>query len=304
MAGVVGRLLERALQGVDGRADDQQIVVVVALAGASGDRHRSRPAAQQTGRLGLGGAQRRTGVLFVVGPVATRGERALAVAEPRHQVGLVDRHPAGHEVADGLGHPVDVPGPHEYGLVVEPAPLVVGEPPGRGAVQQADPHVDAGVVGGGEDSAEVGDLVVVPPAGVGLEPGPLDGEPVVPDAVLGEQPEVVGVAGAEPVAVAGCGRPTLGLPSRPVRPGRGALALRGRRRGAPPRAIVIAVRRGRLRGGGGVGGVGLHLPLSSALSRTCENIRSGHDGPHRVEGWSDGAGAVVAAADVALGGGG
>src|SRR5690606_31286422 len=97
------------------------------------------------------------------------------------------------------------------------------------------------VLPGLEPPPDVGDLVVVPPSRPRLEAGPLDGEPVVREPVLGEQRQVVGVAGAEPVAVARGGHPPLGLPAGPVRPRGRPLALGGRGRGAPPRSAGFAV---------------------------------------------------------------
>ena len=108
-------------------------------------------------------AGRDAGVVPVVVAASARREGAVAVAQPGLQIGLVDRHPPGHQVAERVGHPVDVPGPGERGgLVVEPAPLVVGEPARRRAVEQAGPHVDTRLASRCQHAAHVGRLVVVP----------------------------------------------------------------------------------------------------------------------------------------------
>src|SRR5690606_37922201 len=70
-----------------------------------------------------------------------------------------------------------------------------------------------------------------------LDAGPLDRQAVVVEAVLGQEAEVLGEPGAEPVAVARAGGTALELPAVPVGSGRRALALRGRRGGAPPEVV-------------------------------------------------------------------
>ena len=84
----------------------------------------------------------------------------------------------------------------------------------------------------------MGGLVVVPPAGHGSSRAHSTVTRWWRDAVRGQQGEVVGVAGAEPVAVPRRGRPALGLPARPVGSRRGALALRGGRGRAPPGPVT------------------------------------------------------------------
>ena len=67
---------------------------------------------------------------------------------------------------------------------------------------KAHPRFDPGVAGREEDAAVVLDGVVVPFALPRLDAGPLDREAMVGESVLGEQGEVLGVARAEPVALA------------------------------------------------------------------------------------------------------
>ena len=117
---LVDRALEGALEVVDRGGDDQQVVALVAPTGLGAHGHRRRAAAQQAGGLGLGGQQGGPGVALVVVVAAAGREGALAEAEAGGERGLVDRHPSRDQVAEGRGHPVDVAGPGEDGLVVEP----------------------------------------------------------------------------------------------------------------------------------------------------------------------------------------
>ncbi len=155
---------------------------------------------------------------------------------------LVDRLPARHEVAEGLGHPVDVALPVHAGLGFDEAALVLGEPARQREVVQAGPHVDPGVAGGAQHLGVVLDRSAVVVARLGLEPRPLERQPVLGQAVLGEQAEVLGVVGGEAVAVAASaapGRPPPRPTSRwPVpRPRSGSTRRpcpRGSRRAVPP----------------------------------------------------------------------
>ncbi len=171
-----------------------------------------------------------------------RPGREGAVQPAQRGVGhrLVDGLPPEHEVAEGLRHPVDVTGPVvAAGLVVQEAAEVVGEPAREREVVEAHPHRQAGVVRGLEHRAVVLDGVAVPVAGLGLEAGPLDRQPVVGEAGAGQQREVVAVVGGEPVAVQRCRGPPELLPPGPVGAGRGPLGLGGRG-GRPPPEVVLA----------------------------------------------------------------
>ena len=121
------------------------------------------------------------------------------------------------------------------GLDEEPAGRQ--EPPGQREVVKAHPGGDAGVAGGRQDVAVVTDGGRVVDAGLRLEPRPLHRQPVVGQPETGEEGEVLGITGAETVAVTrerGVARP---LPVPPVRGGCRPLALRRRCAGSPPESI-------------------------------------------------------------------
>ena len=106
------------------------------------------------------------------GPEPTRRVDAPPVAGEGVEGRLVDRLPAGDQVAEGLGHPVDVALPEEAGLGVDEPAFVLGEPPGQREVVQAHPHVDPGVAGRLQHLGVVLDRVGVVAAGLRARGGP------------------------------------------------------------------------------------------------------------------------------------
>ena len=66
---------------------------------------------------------------------------------------------------------------------------------------EAHPGRDASVTGGGQDGAVVTDGGRIMDTGLRLEPRPLHRQPVVGQPEAGEEREVLGVTGAEAVAV-------------------------------------------------------------------------------------------------------
>ena len=95
-----------------------------------------------------------------------------------------------------------------------------------------------------EDRAVALDLLLVVVALRRLEAGPVERQPVVGEAVLGVEREVLGVPGGEPVPVAGRAAPARRPPSRPVAAGRRALGLRRRRARAPHEPVRPVARHG------------------------------------------------------------
>ena len=206
----LGRGRGRALGGVLHREDREQAsTVAVGVAGVRRSRAASAPA------------------WCIVREHAATASRAVAVAgrDGAEQVAaegvegrLVDRLPAGHQVAEGLGHPVDVAAPEQPALlVVAEAVEVVGEPARQREVVEAHPDRQAGVAPRLEDRAVALDLLLGVVALPRLEPVPVERQPVVGEAVLGVEREVLGVAGGEPVPVTGARRPARAPPTRTSR---------------------------------------------------------------------------------------
>ena len=104
--------------------------------------------------------------------------------------------------------------------------------PGQREVVEAHPDRQAGVAAGLEDRAVALDLLLGVLPLLGLEPVPVERQPVVGEPVLGVEREVLGVPGGEPVPVTGARRPSRLLPRVPVAARRRALGLR--RRGPRP----------------------------------------------------------------------
>ena len=170
---------------------------------------------------------------------STSNRRALLRIDARERGGLVDRLPSEHEIAEGLRTERNVPRP-EVGtrmLVDEAALADLGEPARQREVMQADPRLHARRVRGREHLAVVLDRRGVAPAFLGLDARPLDRQPVVRQAVLRVELEVLGIARAEPVAVTRRRHPPRPLHRVPVGRGRGAFGLRRRRTGTPPEAF-------------------------------------------------------------------
>ncbi len=130
-----------------------------------------------------------------LGALRARWEDPEAEARQRVRRRLVDRLPAVHEVAEGLAHPVHVPSPVVAARPsVHEAAFVVAEPSGQGEVVQTHPDVDAGRLGRAQHLGVVLDRAVVVVAGLGLESGPLERQPMMRQTVVGQEAEVLGIA--------------------------------------------------------------------------------------------------------------
>jgi hypothetical protein len=186
------------------------------------------------------------GVEELLGVALARRAGAGEPAVAGQGEGVLDGHPAGHQVAEQLGDAVDVAGPVvAAGPGVEQTALVVGEPAGQDGVEQRGPHLDAGRPGRAQDGGQVLDRRAVHGARPGLDAGPLDAEAVVAQAVLGQHGPVALVVGGEAVALARPGRPVLGLPARPGAGRGGTLGVHGVRRGPPAEVVSDRLRHAR-----------------------------------------------------------
>ena len=167
----------------------------------------------------------------------TRWPSPSAVGGSGVVVRLVDRLPPGHQVAERVGHEVDVAAPDLGPIGLDEESARRQEPPGEREVVEAHPGRDPRLVGGGQDVAVVPDGGRVVDAGLGLEARPLHRQAVVGQAETGEEGEVLGIAGAEAVAVTRQRCVARPLPVPPVRGGCRPLALRRRRAGPPPESF-------------------------------------------------------------------
>src|SRR5687767_11591389 len=104
---------------------------------------------------------------------------ATAVRGTGVVVGLVDRLPSIDEVAEGVSHRVDVSRPVLGPVLLKEKSALGREPCGQREVVQANPRRNAGVARRGQDVAVSRELVLIDMAFVGLDAGPLDGQPVV-----------------------------------------------------------------------------------------------------------------------------
>ena len=193
-------------------------------------------------RAGLTEADRRLGVCeqdrFVddgdlVAVVVTGREAPAAVAEAGVVVRLVHRLPPADEIAERLGHEVDMAGPGVRTSRFPEEAAFGCEPARQREVVEADPWRDAGVTSGSEHGAVVLDGAGVVHTGFGFDARPFDRQPMVGEAEAREQPKVLRVPSGETVAVARDRRSTCPFPVPPVRCRCGALALCRRRAGAP-----------------------------------------------------------------------
>ena len=171
---------------------------------------------------------------------------------------LVDRLPPEDEVAERLRAEGDVARPViGAGVVVAERTVAdLGEPPREGEVVQTDPGCDPGVTRGGEHRAVVLDRGRRPAGPLRARCGPTRSTGDGGEAVFGVEGEVVGVARAEPVAVAAARIRAALLPGIPVGRRRRALGTGSTtrrcptrsRRGSPPSDAVTLEPPARLRG--------------------------------------------------------
>ena len=152
-------------------------------------------------------------------------------------VGFVDRLPPTDDVTEGLGHEVHMSSPYLCPVLLDEESSGGEEPPGKGEVVERNPRHDSGIVRRGEHVAIVADGLLVVAALVGLEAGPLDGQPVVGQAKGGQQIEVLGIPCARTRSLSGQRSMTGPFPIPPVRPGGRALTLCGRGASAPEEAF-------------------------------------------------------------------
>ena len=148
-------------------------------------------------------------------------------------VRLVDRLPPAHQVAESLGHEIDVARPRVGAVGLDEEAAGVGEPARQREVVQADPRLRRRRLGPLEHVAVVRDRRWSWTPRLGLDPGPLDREAMMRQAERRVESEVIQVSRREPVAVTRRRRPARTLPLDPVGRGCRPLALRRRRRGAP-----------------------------------------------------------------------
>ena len=115
---------------------------------------------------------------------------------------VVEREPAGGTVAERVGDGLDPSRPERGRWPARRRSPLVEEPSGepRGAVEQRQPDPHTGGVGGVEHVAVPLGALAVPGAGLRLQRRPVDRQPDVVQAVLGEEREVLGEAGVEAVA--------------------------------------------------------------------------------------------------------
>src|SRR5260370_36465547 len=129
----------------------------------------------------------------------TRRPAAVEVGSERVIVRLIDGLPAPGKVAERLGDELDMPRPRAGPVPLGKESARVREPPRQREVVQADPGLEAGGQCCAEHVTVVADGSRVWPTWLGFHTCPVDREPRVVQPELGQQPEVVGVPGGEPI---------------------------------------------------------------------------------------------------------
>ena len=225
-------------------------------------RHGSTRLLQHHCRLGIGEMDRLGGD-GPLEPVVVAGRPCPGtIGRPRVVVGFVHRLPASDQVAKGLRHVVDVPRPYLGSVAFLQEAAAVGEPTRQREVVQAHPRLYSRLQRGCQDLPVVRDGAIVVPTRLRLDPGPLDREPVVPQAEFGKDAEVLLEPGGEAVPRARGGRASSPFPIPPVRRGCRSLALGGRGGSAPHEAVgpahatILAAARPWVRPSIRVGGTG------------------------------------------------
>ena len=183
----------------------------------AGGHRRPARCAEQPGGFGIGGLEQSEPDAGVVAVSAGRWQPAEQPRVERVPDRFMERDPPVHQVAEGLGHPVDVGRPHPPGhALVEEPPLVLAEPPRQRRVGQAGPGLHSGRPDRPAGCAGTGDLVDVElPGGERLEPGPLERDPQRTEAVVGQQPRRPRRTGRRSRCHRQTAAPTLPLPTHP-----------------------------------------------------------------------------------------
>ncbi len=105
-------------------------------------------------------------------------------------------------VAEQLGRDLDPAGPPPPAALASVKPPSSSNQVGHGSLEEPEPDADAVAVGDFEDIEVPLAPIVVDRIRAGLQPGPVESEPEIGDAELGEQREVLAEPGVELVALA------------------------------------------------------------------------------------------------------
>jgi hypothetical protein len=156
------------------------------------DGHAGRLLDRRRG-LGVGGHEHLVGPPAPAGVALPGREPALEVAGRRHHVGFVQGAGLGHGVAQVAGRPGAEAGEAVRGGRLRPA-AGRGHPAGGGEVVEGDHRLQAELPAAGAHGQVVveghgGELALL-----GLDPAPLQREPVAPEAQVGQQAQVLGPA--------------------------------------------------------------------------------------------------------------
>jgi hypothetical protein len=210
--------------------------VVRARTSASALGHRPAALAQPSG--GVHRRQQRSLERFgePLGVVASTGWSGTVDPAPgRPPVGFEHRYPPAHELAERLADPLDVAGPVvAAGPGIGEAALVDREPPGQRAVVQATPDGDAAACSVAQQRQRRLDGFGIVAARARFQPGPIEHQPHVSKAGLGQQAQIVGThrrpRARRPSPSGGFPRAEIGV--------RGGTDRRGGRCACPPPEVL------------------------------------------------------------------